>query len=102
MPLRIPRVIVRVKAGPAWGEGPPEDQPGWDEHAEFIDGFVERGAFVMGGPYAANRGSISFWEGMTADEVREAVARDPFVLNGVFELEEIRDWTVYVDTRVDA
>jgi hypothetical protein len=25
---------------------------------------------------------------------------DPFVRNGVFEIEEIANWTVYVDTRV--
>ena len=25
---------------------------------------------------------------------------DPFLLNGVFEIEDVADWTVYVDTRV--
>jgi hypothetical protein len=26
---------------------------------------------------------------------------DPFVLNGVFEIEDVADWTVYVDTRIE-
>jgi uncharacterized protein YciI len=38
---------------------------------------------------------------MTAEEVRAIVQEDPFVLNGVFEVEDIADWTVYVDTRID-
>jgi uncharacterized protein YciI len=100
MPLRLPRVIVRVGAGPAWTSGPPEDQPGWDAHAEFIDDLIERGHFILGGPWTNRLGSISIWEGMNAGEVREVIQDDPFVRNGVFEIEDIADWTVYVDTRV--
>ena len=49
---RIVRILVRWRAGPTWTSGPPEDQPGWDEHAVFVDDLIERGIFVMGGPYA--------------------------------------------------
>jgi uncharacterized protein YciI len=101
MPLRIPRVILRIAPGPAWETGLPEDQPGWDAHAEFIDDLIERGVFVMGGPYTNKRGSMSLWEGMSADEVRQTMQSDPFVLNGVFEIEDVADWTVYVDTRIE-
>jgi uncharacterized protein YciI len=102
VPLRLPRVIVRFRAGPAWTEGTPEEQPGWDEHAAFIDRLVERGTMIMGGPYSDNSGSMSLWEGMNADEARRVVVEpDPFVRNGVFVLEEVVDWTVYVDTRIE-
>lgn len=101
MPLRIPRVIVRVGPGATWKEGPPEDQPGWDAHAEFVDDLIERGHFVMGGPWTNRLGSISVWEGMDAEKVREVIQNDPFVQNGVFEIEDVADWTVYVDTRVE-
>jgi uncharacterized protein YciI len=99
MPLRISRVVLRIGPGPAWTSGLPEEQPGWDAHAEFIDELIERGVFVMGGPYAGRLGSMSIWEGMTADEVRDVMQHDPFVLNGVFEIEDVADWVVYVDTR---
>ena len=99
MPLRLPRVVVQWRAGSAWTSGPPEEQPGWDEHAEFIDGLIERGIFLMGGPYADNSGSLTLWDGPTAEEVRRLVQDDPFVRNGVFVLEDVRDWVVYVDTR---
>jgi uncharacterized protein YciI len=101
MPLRIPRVVLRVGPGPTWTTGLPEDQPGWDEHAAFIDDLIERGLFVMGGPWTNRLGSMSLWEGMDAQEVRDVMQRDPFVLNGVFEIEDVADWTVYVDTRIE-
>src|SRR4051794_18215866 len=97
---RVPkavRVVVRWRAGPAWATGAPEDQDGWDEHAAFIDGLIERGIFVMGGPYGDNSGSHTLLEGVSVDEARELVLQDPFVANGVFELEDVRSWNVYVD-----
>jgi hypothetical protein len=90
-------VVVRWRAGPAWTSGSPEDQAGWDEHAAFIDDLVERGIFVMGGPYADNSGSHTLLENVTEDEARALVLQDPFVANGVFELDEVRAWNVWVD-----
>ena len=77
MPLRIPRVVLRLAPGPTWKTGKPEDQPGWDEHAEFIDDLIDRGVFFMGGPWTNRLGSMSIWEGMNADEVLERDAGRP-------------------------
>ena len=98
MPIvKAVRVVVRWRAGPAWTTGTPEDQDGWDEHAEFIDGLIERGIFVMGGPFADDSGSMSLLENVGEDEARELVLRDPFVANGVFVLEDLCAWNVWVD-----
>jgi uncharacterized protein YciI len=94
---RVVRVFVRWAAGPAWTNGPPEEQPGWDEHADFVDDLVERGVFVMGGPFADHSGSMTLLENVAEDEAREVVLADPFVANGVFVLEDLRAWNVYVD-----
>jgi len=91
------RVLVVFRAGPAWAEGPPEDQPGWDAHADFVDALIADGTFVMGGPFSDYSGSVNLLEGVTAAEAEKLLARDPFVENGVFELDSVRDWTVYVD-----
>jgi uncharacterized protein YciI len=91
------RIWVRVSAGPTWADGPPENQPGWDAHNDFIDDLIDRGVFVMGGPFSDNSGSLSLWEGLSVDETREIVAADPFVQNGVFVVEDVREWTIYVD-----
>jgi len=95
--VRRKRVIVRVEAGPTWESGPVDEQPGWDEHADFIDGYVERGLMVMGGPFADSSGSVSIWEGRPADEIRAIQEQDPFVANGVFRIVDVRDWIVFVD-----
>jgi uncharacterized protein YciI len=95
--MRRQRVIVRYGAGPAWGEGPPEDQADWDAHADFVDDLVARGTFVMGGPFQDNRGAIVLLEGVDAEEARRILGADPFVRNGVFVFEDVREWTVYVD-----
>jgi uncharacterized protein YciI len=94
---KVVRVVVRWRAGPTWTSGPPEDQPGWDEHAAFVDELMERGIFVMGGPYSDYSGSHTLLENVTEDEARELVLQDPFVATGVFELDDVRAWNVYVD-----
>jgi uncharacterized protein len=94
---RVGRVVVRWRAGPTWVSGPPDDQPGWDEHAAFIDELIARGIFVMGGPFADYSGSLTLLENVTEQEGRELVLQDPFVKNGVFVLDDVRAWNVYVD-----
>jgi uncharacterized protein YciI len=91
------RVVVRFRAGPTWVSGFPREQPDWDEHAAFVDGLVERGIFVLGGPLTDNSGSVVVLENVGADEAQRVVAGDPFVHNGVFVVESVDDWTVYVD-----
>lgn len=89
--------MVRFRAGPTWTSGSVREQPDWDAHAEFVDALIERGTFVMGGPFADNSGSMSLLEGVDADEARRILEDDPFMTNGVFVLEEIREWNVFVD-----
>jgi uncharacterized protein YciI len=91
------RLMVRFRAGPTWSSGSVREQPDWDAHAEFVDALVERGTFVMGGPFSDNSGSMSLLEGIDEDEARRILEDDPFMKNGVFVLEEIREWDVFVD-----
>ena len=90
------RVVVRVSAGPAWQSGSVREQQDWDAHAEFVDRLVDEGKFILGGPFGDNSGSLSVWEGLTADEVGTLVEEDPFVKNVVFVVEDIREGTVFV------
>lgn len=94
------RLMVRFRAGPTWASGSIREQPGWDEHAEFVDALVERGTMVMGGPFTDNSGTMILLEGVDADEARRILDDDPFIKNGVFELDEVREWTVFVDELV--
>jgi uncharacterized protein YciI len=89
--------MVRFRAGPTWTSGSVREQPDWDAHAEFVNALIERGTFVMGGPFSDNSGSMSLLEGIDVDEARRILEDDPFMKNGVFVLEEIREWNVFVD-----
>jgi uncharacterized protein YciI len=91
------RVVVRFGAGPTWRSGGVREQPGWDEHAAFVDRLVDEGTFVMGGPFGDNSGSLVLLEGVDEAEARAIVADDPFLHNGVFVLEDVRTWDVFVD-----
>ena len=43
-------VVVR-RSGPEWDASRPlEEQSGWGAHAEFMDGLVDQGFIVLGGP----------------------------------------------------
>ena len=51
----------------------------------------------MGGPFADFSGSTIVLENVDEAEARELVTRDPFVANGVFVVDDVRAWNVYVD-----
>jgi uncharacterized protein YciI len=99
--VRRKRVVVRFRAGPAWEGGSPEHQPGWDDHAAFVDALIASGTVVMGGPFADSSGAMVLFEDVGEADARRIVAQDPFVANGVFVLEDIRAWTIYVDELTD-
>lgn len=90
-------MIVRFLAGPTWTTGTVREQPGWDAHAAYVDDLIARGIFVLGGPYHDDSGSMSVWEGVDVTEVERLVAEDPYIRNGVFVLDRIVEWDVFVD-----
>jgi uncharacterized protein YciI len=96
--VRKRRVIVMIRRGVAWGDGPPEAQFGWDEHAAWIDALVDRETIAMGGPFSDNSGAMLVLEGVGVEEAELLFATDPFVKNGVFVVVDVREWTNYVDT----
>jgi uncharacterized protein len=91
------RVVVRFRAGPTWISGPSREQQGWNEHAAYVDDLVDRGIFVLGGPLTDNSGAVVVLENVNVEDARRLVDADPFVHNGVFVLESVDEWTVYVD-----
>jgi uncharacterized protein len=95
--VRRRRLVARFRAGPAWGAGPPDAQPGWDEHERYIDRLVKRGIVVMSGPFSDSSGAMVIFEGITREDARTVIDSDPFVGNGVFVLDDVFEWTVYVE-----
>jgi hypothetical protein len=91
-------VVVR-RSGPEWAPARPlEEQSGWQEHAAFMDGLVEAGFVVLGGPLADEQRVVLAVEAASEQSVRDTLARDPWDTTHLV-IESIDPWTVRLDGR---
>jgi hypothetical protein len=91
--------VVLRRTGPEWDPSRPmEQQSAWDEHAAFMDGLVDSGFVVLGGPLADEHRVVLAIESGSEDEVRATLARDPW--SGTHLVVDAVDaWTIRLDGR---
>jgi uncharacterized protein YciI len=91
--------VVLRRIGPEWDASRPmEEQTGWPQHAAFMEGLVESGALLLGGPLADEQRVVLVFEAGSEDDVRATLARDPW--SGTHLLVDSVDaWTVRLDGR---
>jgi hypothetical protein len=71
--------VVLMRSGPEWDPALPlEQQSGWDEHASFMDGLVDSGFVLLGGPLADELRVVHVVEAASEGDVRLRLARDPW------------------------
>jgi|SRR5450755_3753135 uncharacterized protein YciI len=75
------------------------EQRGWDEHAAFMDGLLEEGFVVLGGPVGDGEKVMLVVEAADGEEVRERLGPDPWAAMGVLEIGSIQPWTIWLDSR---
>jgi uncharacterized protein YciI len=86
-------VVVR-RSGPDWDRSKPlEEQSGWDEHAAFMDGLVNDGVIVLGGPLADEERVAHAIEAESEEAVRAILARDPWNESHLV-VDTIDPWTI--------
>lgn len=92
-------LVVQRRSGPKWDPTRSlEDQSGWVEHASFMDGLVDAGIVVLGGPLADDHRVVLAVEADSADTVRATLARDPW--SGThLQPDTIDSWTIRLDGR---
>ena len=91
-------LLVLTQSGPEWDRSKPmEEQSGWDEHAAFMDGLVEDGFILLGGPLPGYRAGHAV-EAESEDAVRATLARDPWSETHL-EVGSIEPWTIRLDGR---
>jgi uncharacterized protein YciI len=93
------RTVVLFAAGPAWVKGrSSREQLHWAGHAAFIDGLTERGVLLAGGPFPDESGALNILAGPPQElGVESLYAQDPFIVHGIFVLERVVPWLVFVD-----
>jgi uncharacterized protein YciI len=77
---------------------PVEEQSGWAAHASFMDGLVDSGFIVLGGPLADEFRVVHVVEAESEDAVRATLARDPWSETHL-RIDSIDPWTVRLDAR---
>jgi uncharacterized protein YciI len=91
-------VMVR-RAGPQWDlSRPMEEQSDWDAHARFMDGLVDAGFIVLGGPLADEERVAHVVEAESEHAVRATLARDPWSETHLL-IDSVEPWTLRLDAR---
>lgn len=75
------------------------EQAYWDEHAAFIDGLVEAGFIMLGGPLTDEGGAMLVVWAESEDEIRAKLADDIWYQQGILELVAIKRWEIFIDER---
>jgi uncharacterized protein YciI len=75
------------------------EQEGWDEHASFMDGLVEEGFILLGGPLDGDRETLHVVEAPSEEAVRARFAEDNWARNGMLTPVSVERWTILLDGR---
>jgi uncharacterized protein YciI len=76
------------------------EQDGWDEHAAFMDGLVDEGFVVLGGPIGDGEQVLLVVEAADEQEIEARLGRDPWLADGLLRISAIQPWTVWLDGRL--
>jgi uncharacterized protein YciI len=91
--------VVLHRSGPRWDRSRPlEEQSDWPAHAEFMDGLVDAGFIVLGGPLADEHRVVHVVEAESENAVRATFARDPWS-GSHLRVSSIDPWTIRLDGR---
>ena len=92
--------VVRLERGGPWDwSRGMREQDGWDDHARFMDGLVDEGFIVLGGPLEGERETMYVVRAESEDAIRERWATDPWWLNGMLTPKSIERWEIVLDGR---
>jgi hypothetical protein len=92
-------LVVLRRSGPAWDPSRPiEEQSDWEAHASFMDGLVDDGFIVLGGPLSDEVRVAHAVESESEDAIRATFARDPWSETHL-RVESVEPWTIRLDGR---
>ena len=92
------RYAVRRRRGGPWDWSRDlRKQVGWDEQARFMDGLVDDGFILLGGPLEGDREVLMIVEAGSAEEIDRRLAEDPWSSNGMLMTLGVERWTVLLD-----
>jgi uncharacterized protein YciI len=91
---------VMLVHGPGWDPSRPiRSQDGWDEHAAFMDGLVDDGFLIVGGPLGNGDRTLHLIQAEGEQEIRTRFAADPWATAGLLQVGTIEPWAFWLDGR---
>jgi uncharacterized protein YciI len=91
---------VRLVHGSGWDAlRPIRSQDAWDEHAAFMDGLVDEGFIVLGGPVGDGEQTLHVVEAADENQIRARFADDPWASAGLLQIGTIEPWALWLDGR---
>lgn len=91
---------VTLVHGPFWDASRPiREQDGWDGHAAFMDGLVDEGFLIVGGPLGAGDRTLHLIEAEDELQIRARFGEDPWALADLLKVGAVEPWALWLDAR---
>jgi hypothetical protein len=86
--------------GPLWDDAHGiREQRAWDEHAAFMDGLVDDGFVILGGPIGDGEQTLLVIEATDELVVKQRLGEDPWAPRGLLQIGSLQPWTIWLDGR---
>ena len=97
----MPNFAVTLVHASNWDEGQPiREQAHWVEHAAFMDGLVDDGFIIVGGPLGAEgQQTLHLVDALNEQSIKDRFKRDPWAKMGLLEVGSITEWSLWLDGR---
>src|SRR5215475_6542044 len=91
---------VTLVHGPGWDPSRQiRTQDGWDEHAAFMDGLVDDGFIIVGGPLGEGDRTLHVVEAADERQIEARFGADPWAVAGLLRIGSIEPWALWLDGR---
>ncbi len=93
--------VVVNEQGPAWiPDRSMREQPGWSDHADFMNGLVDKHWIALGGPLrgGSTHRAMLVVQGPDPATVRARLDADPWIRSGVLRTVSFEPWELLLGT----
>lgn len=92
--------VLTMVHGPRWDDSRGiREQRAWDEHAAFMDGLVDDGFVILGGPIGDGKQTLIVIEASDEMVVKQRLGEDPWAPMGLLQIGSLQPWTIWLDGR---
>lgn len=78
---------------------PIRQQEAWGQHAAFMDGLVDDGFIIVGGPLGDGSQTLHLVQAPSEDQIKARLAEDPWAAMGLLQIGSIQPWALWLDGR---